>query len=619
MASISLPGVASTDRTVSRPSAKDVVGPVLAAIALVVWFFGVQDADYLAMNDIGLISILPVPVLLAMVTLTLCFLFELHRTPIRTLVALFYVVVLIVMLFGVTALIEPVPRFESAWKHVGVTDYIMRTGEVDPGIDVYFNWPGFFILVGFITEVVGLKSPMSLLSWAPVAFNLLYLGPLLMLFRRGTSDRRLTWLGIWVFYVANWVGQDYLAPQAFGYFIYLTILGILVTWLPGPTFSPEILVERMRRLRLATPRIERLVSWLAVPDLPAPTINRRQQLALAGAIVLLYAAVVPSHQLTPIAILGSVTVLAVANRCSVRLLPLIMLVLVAWWLRNMASAYFASHGTQVAEQVGSVDSSVTSNLGDRLSGSPGHLIVVYLRSTASLIIWGLAGLGFMRRLRNHSQDFTYALLAAAPFPLLALQSYGGEMLLRIYLFALPFMVFFVAALFIPSPTRGYSWLSRLSMSLMVLLLLSSFFFTRYGNERMDVFTPAEVQATTFLYDNAPPGSLLLAGTPKTPWKHRNYEQYKHRALSADVEWDWDADLPTDVALIAASMHGSQYPASYLFITRSQIANDEMFELLPYRLDDIVAAVSASDRFKVIYENEDAIIFVLIPLSPEGWP
>jgi hypothetical protein len=592
---------------------------VIAAVAFVIWVLAVDTADYRQMTDLGLISVLPLPVLLAIAALTLCFLHELTRAPIRTPVALFFVVALIVMLFGVTAMVEPVPRFESAWKHVGVTDYILRTGDVDPRIDVYFNWPGFFILVGLITDLGGFSSPLRLLNWAPVVFNLLYLGPLLMIFRHATSDKRLVWLGVWFFYVANWVGQDYLSPQAFGYFSYLIILAIVITWLPVPTTSPSRILDLLRRCHLSSQTIERFVHWLAPPDLPAAPATRRQQRALALVVVLLYAAVVPSHQLTPFAILGAVTILVICNRCALRFLPVIMALLALGWLRYMASAYLAGHGSQIADQVGAVGTSVGSNVGDRLSGSTGHLVVVYLRSTASLIFWGLAGIGVLQRVRHQHRDFTFALLAAAPFPLLILQSYGGEMLLRIYFFSLPFMAFFVAALFVPAPDVARSRVARVILSIAALLLLTSFFITRYGNERMDAFTPAEVEATTYLYQEAPPGSLLLAGTAKTPWKHRDYERYTHRTLVSDIPWDWNADPAINLAQIEATMNGSQYPAAFLIITRSQIANDDMFHLLPYRLEDMVTVLSESDHFHILYANEDAIIFVLAPPDSEVSP
>lgn len=617
MASSSLLRTATFQRTASRPFGRDVLGPVIAAVAFVIWLLAVQTVDYRQMTDYGLISVLPLPVLLAIAALTLCFLHELTRTPIRTRVAFCFMVALIIMLFGVTAMVEPVPRFESAWKHVGVTDYILRTGDVDPRIDAYFNWPGFFILVGLITDLGGFSSPLRLLDWAPVVFNLLYLGPLLMIFRHATSDNRLVWLGVWFFYVANWVGQDYLAPQAFGYFFYLVILAILVTWFPVPATSPSRVVGVLRRCRLSNPTIERFVQWLAPPDLPAAPATRRQRGVLALVVVVLYAAVVPSHQLTPFAILGAVAALVMCNRCTLRFLPVIMVLMALGWLRYMASAYFAGHGSEVAGQVGAVGASVGSNMSDRLAGSAGHLLVVYLRSTASLIVWGLAFLGGLRRVWNRRRDFSFALLAAAPFPLLLLQSYGGEMLLRIYLFSLPFMAFFVAALFVPAPTVGRSRQTRVSLSVASLLLLTSFFITRYGNERMDYFTPAEVQATAYLYEAAPPGSLLLAGTVKTPWKYRDYERYKYRTLAEDISWDWDADLEVDLAQIEATMKGSQYPAAFLIVTRSQIANDEMFELLPYPLQEMATALSESDHFRVLFANEDAIIFVLAEPASEA--
>jgi hypothetical protein len=619
MASLSLLTAALSRQTAGRTFARDVLGPVIAAVAFVIWFIAVDTVNYRQMTDLGLLSVLPPAVLLAIAALTLCFLHELTRTPIRTPVALFFIVALIIKLFGVTAIVEPVPRFESAWKHVGVTDYILRTGSVDPHIDAYFNWPGFFILIGLITDLGGFNSPLRLIDWAPVVFNLLYLGPLLMIFRHATSDQRLVWLGVWFFYVGNWVGQDYLSPQAFGYFLYLMILAILITWFPVPETSPSRIVGLLRRFRLSSQTIERLIHWLAPPDLPAAPATRRQQRALVAVVVVLYTAVVASHQLTPFAILGAVMILVIFNRCILRFLPIIMALLAFIWLFYMASTYMAGHGGQRAEQIGAVGDSFVKNMSDRLSGSTGHLVVVYLRSTASLIFWGLAGFGVLRRIRHQHRDFTFALLAAAPFPLLLLQSYGGEMLLRIYFFSLPFMAFFVAALFVPAPDVGHSRVAQVTLSITVLLLLTSFFITRYGNERMDAFTPAEVEATTYLYDTAPPDSLLLAGTTKTPWKHRDYERYTHRTLAYDVDWDWDADLTTGLSQIEAAMGGSQYPATFLVITRSQVANDEMFELLPYRLEDIVKALSASDRFQILYANDDAIIFILAPADSEASP
>ena len=393
---------------------------------------------------------------------------------------------------------------------------------------------------------------------------------------------------------------------------------MLITWFSVPATSQSGLLDLARRYHLSNQTLERLVHWLAPPDLPAASATRTQQRALAvvvGAPVCRRRSQPSVDGVTdPVVAVG---MLVVVNRCTLRLLPVVMAVVALGWLRFMASAYLAGHESHIAGQVGDVGTSVGSNIGDRLAGSEGHQVVVYMRSTASLVFWGLAGIGGLRRVKHHRRDFTLALLAAAPFPLLFMQPYGGEMLLRIYLFSLPFMAFFVAALFVPSPTVGRTWLARVITSIAVLLLLSSFFITRYGNERMDAFTPAEVQAVDYLYEQAPSGSLLLAGTAKTPWKYRDYERHSHQTLADSIDWDWSADLVTDLDEIQATMHGSQYTAAYLIITRSQIANDEMFELLPYPLEDMVTALSASDQFQVLYANEDAIIFILTPPESKG--
>ena len=59
-------------------------------------------------------------------------------------------------------------------------------------------------------------------------FNLAYLLPLFVIFRVLALSGRQVWIGLWIFVAGNWVGQDYLAPQAFAYFIYLTIIAVIL-------------------------------------------------------------------------------------------------------------------------------------------------------------------------------------------------------------------------------------------------------------------------------------------------------------------------------------------------------------------------------------------------------
>lgn len=592
------------------------LGPLAVAWAMAIWFIALDEVDLTGMTDVGLISVLPVSIFAAIAALSVSYFVSLRAEPPRAWLMLLHIGALIVMLYGITALIQDVPRFESAWKHVGMTEYILRNGSIDPSIDAYHNWPGFFILTAFLTDIAGFNTAIVFLAWAPVVYNLLYLGPLFMIFSRVSTDARLPWLAVWIFYITNWIGQDYFSPQGFSYFIYLAMLAVLLTWFTVPSGQRHPAVKVATWVRLPIGWIDRLLRWMAPADAPGPPLLRWQRAALMLFLIAAFAAVVPSHQLSPVAMLGSVAALVICNRCTFRTLPVVMAGMILLWLTSKASGYMAGHTEHVAGQVGAVGASVGANMGDRLAGSPGHMVVVYLRTGMAAVLWALAGLGGLRRLRNGHRDFTYAILALTPFPLVVAQPYGGEMLLRVYLFSLPFMAFFAAALFFAAPGVGRTWLTTAMVTLVSLALVGSFFVTRYGNERMDYFTPAEADAVSYLYDVAPSESLLMAGTVKTPWRYRDYEKYRYRTLADHVEYT-TGTADEFVNNVANVMRSDKYPAAFLLITRSQLANDELFHLLPVPLAQIEQALLGSDQFQVVFTNEDAKIFMLTADATTG--
>src|SRR5262249_49015529 len=160
------------------------------------------------------------------------------------------------------------------------------------------------------------------------------------------------------------------------------------------------------------------------------------------------------------------------------------------------------HLSWVTGDIGQTDSIISQNVGSRLSGSPEHELIAELRVLTTGAIWGVAFIGCVRRIRQGYRDTNAILLTIAPFPLLLVQPYGGEMLLRIYLFSLPLMVFFMASLFYTEQaaparqTRGIARVLRLRLASMAhqfassrwksawmtgfsLLLLAGFLFTRY--------------------------------------------------------------------------------------------------------------------------------------------
>jgi hypothetical protein len=270
----------------------------------------------------------------------------------------------------------------------------------------------------------------------------------------------------------------------------------------------------------------------------------------------------------------------------------------------VATPYISGHIEHVSGPVGSVGTNIDANLTERFRGSPGHIFINYVRSGMSLAVWGLAFLGILRRLRNGYRDWALVLVAATPFPLLALQAYGGELLLRIYLYSVPFMAFFGAALFFTSPRVGRRLSAYLLLFATCVLLLAGFLFARYGNERMTYFTANEVAAVEFVYETAEPGSQLVALTGTLPWRYQDYRAYKYTTVPRVTRTQ-------DIEALIGTMADRRYPASYLILTRSQKASGELFiGWPPGTWEQFVDALQESGRFRPVYANLDAAVFVM---------
>ena len=596
----------------------DVQSVLLPLGAFFLWLFSLQAVHVRQMNDLGLVSVLPVANIVALVIITTSFCLLLQRSSLRVPLILLHVGLLIMMLYGVTTLVEEVARFSVVYRHNGYTEFIMRTGTVNPYLDAYFSWPGFFILSAFVTRVAGYHDILSMAAWAPVFFNLLYLAPMYMIFTSATSDRRLVWLGVWFFYFSNWIGQDYFSPQGFDFFMYLVIIAILVTWFkasPSARFQYPAPASggRLRRFSRA------VLAWLTAPDPLAPPSTRKLRIALIVCVLVIFAFVVYSHPLTPFLVIASVTALVVFRRCSLWWLPIVMTLMTVAWIYFMAQVFLSGHSGTVFDGFGQIGNNLSAGVTSHVAGDPEHTFIVRLRILMTILIWGLALFGGIRRLIEGHRDATYVLLALAPFPLIVVQSYGGEVFLRIYLFALPLMAFFAAALFYPSSPRGRSHRASASLIAMSLLLLGGFLFTRYGNERMDYKTNQELAGLRYLYSVATPGSMLVQAWDGAPWEFQGFDTYDHYTLS-DTQSLVDAVDRGDVNTLTQFIEQMKRKGAnaYVFFARSDEATFEADTQQPQgTLIRFVNDLQASGEFKLVYANQDAEVLQFIGETTGG--
>ncbi|MEA2359685.1 MAG: hypothetical protein QOI62_2945 [Solirubrobacteraceae bacterium] len=576
------PAVLTHARTASatgRRSLRPLAIALPEAAALALWIVSLQDLDLRSMTSVGLVSVLPVGAFVALALLGTSFCLTLRRARPAWGLLVLQVLVLVFMLYALPALVEGEPRFAVTWRHIGVMQAILDTGHLDPGRSAYFNWPGFFALAGLAVRAAGLHGLLDVANWAPLAFELAYLGPLMLILRALTDDRRLRWLAIWIFYLGNWIGQDYLSPQAFAFLLYLAVLAVLLTWLR--------------------------------PRARGDTSPSGARAGLVAIVLVLFAAMVPSHQLTPFALLSAVTALVVARRCSARGLPVAMSVVLGAFLSYLAVGYLSGHTQQLFGEVGQLDSTVSQNVAGRLRGDAGHLLVTHLRLGVTAGLWTLAVAGALLRRRAGHRDAAPALLLLAPFPLAVLQPYGGEILLRVFLFSLPFTAFFAAAV-----------LRRVPIGVTIaatLTLLGGFMVTRYGNERMDWFSGGEVAAVQRLEAVAPPGSTLMAWSGSLPWESRGYALHRFRLVVSSPAWPQIVGLPpggpAQLGVLARLMH-SQPGGAYLVLTRSQKAEVDLTGLGPRgSLDRVDAGLRGSRSFRLLYANGDGSVYALAGKAP----
>lgn len=499
------------------------------------------------------------------------------------------------LIYGSTVGSETMPRFATAWVHAGFTNEILTSGQVTTGVDARFSWPGFFSSAGVFASAVGV-APVGLLKWVPLCIGLAYLLPLALLFRSLHTSARVRWTGLWIFSVLNWVGQDYFAPQSFAYLLHLISLSVVTAVFLGGT-----------RVRFARWRLPAWVKPLAalLSERPPGADGRhshRQLTFLVVALVAISMAIAMSHQLTPFMLGSTLALLGAAGMMRLKLLPVTIVMITFAWLCYGAEDYWIGHLDTIFGSAGQVTSVVNSGVGSRLRGSSVHQTVVNLRIASAASIWLLAGVGFLVAVRRRKQGLIIGMIAGAPFLMLAVQAYGGEGVLRIYLFSLPGTALLAAeaAVMLASTRRAMI----APATCIALLILPTSLVARYGNESYERVTPDEARAIAAVYDLAPIGSTLVSLSPNLTWRYGGLTQYNYAPSALDEFAIRRVDL-------IISMMANNPKGAYLVITNGQLVYGEQVYGLPVGWGATMQRdIAASRRFAIVYENADATIYKL---------
>jgi hypothetical protein len=285
------------------------------------------------------------------------------------------------------------------------------------------------------------------------------------------------------------------------------------------------------------------------------------------------------------------------------------------WMFTGARSYVINQGSTITGQVGKLGSNVNSNISDVGRLSQAQQLVADMGRLVVVALAVLAVIGFLRRVASGHWDLEVAFLCAAPASIFFGGSYGGEAVFRVFLFALPFGAFLAAGAFYATPASRARWWKSFGIIVVSCVLVAGFGFGYFGQERWFRFTPSEVRAAELVFGNAPPNSLLIEGTQTFPSGFEHQEYFTYVSIADEPPESRNGVLRTPADTLYTWMSDAKYSDAYLLITRSMIAESDQTGLMPKgSLQRIEQALLRSDRFDVLYHDDDAIVLT-VPRTP----
>ncbi|MEV6725750.1 hypothetical protein AB0M94_33000 [Streptomyces xanthochromogenes] len=583
--------------------------PLVLATAL--WAYSLPGIDFRHMDDWGLIDRLPAAFYLSLAVLTGGFVVSLRRAGTAPWWPGLYSVALLFALKAPTSILYDSVRYPWASKHDAVVNHLLANQELRPGVPLsgnmaaYDQWPGFFTLNAGLVRAFGVDTAASYLNWAPLFYGVVLIPVLVLIYRTFAEDWRLVWTGVWIFEVANWVGQDYFSPQGMALILDLAVLAVVFRHFVRPGAAGEL----RSRANLDP----------AAASVPPPTTGRQRAVCVA-ILAPLIAAINFTHQLTPVMLCVALFALNLTRRYRNPGLLAVTAVIMLIWDVTMGRPLFVETLSSLKESVGNLLNNSRAGYAGELTGS-GPVLQGRADIVMVLVVAVLAAIAVVLRRKLVKSALPLLLVSVAPVPLFAVNDYGGEMLFRVYLFGLPGAAFFAAAALVPAAAgQGGGRISPLvrrrvaavALPVVLVLLVAGFVPAYYGKERMYYTPPAETAMVTRVLDSAPKGSMILAVTGSFPQALHRYDQLEHWYVAEQEEPQNAIMLRDPVGYLEPQLPRDGRPV-YFILTRTQDVYTAGEGLLPPGgFAELRSKLEASPRFRVIERSPYGVVLQYVP-------
>ena len=502
------PGPAQrSDVRSSRLHASDLLVPA----SIVLWAYGLRQTHAHSSQPFGLITSLPAEFYAGLLLLVISAVLELRqREPSQWRLAV-HAVVLVVMLFATAPIVYSAGRYAWLYKTIGVVQYVNAHGRLNDQIDIYQNWPGFFAIAAWFGKIAGVASPLSYAKWAQLVFELAALPLLYLIYDALGLPVRQRWVALMAYTASNWIGQDYYSPQALGTILSLGVMALAMRWLyiekPPRRWRGQRAHHRWRRF------------WTFPQEIGVP-----RGVLVCCTIMFVYFVLSMTHQLSPYMVAVQLGALAFTGRLRPGWLPVVLLGIAAGYL--LPHYGFVNSHFGLLSSLGSFFKNVKPPSLATAAISAQEKVIAHCAEALSLGVWGLAVLGAWFRRRAGRDALGLLLLAFSPVLLLALQAYGQEGILRLYLFSLPWSAALAACALLPLPVADQPKTHRVHdrardlgqgrnlgavrVFTALIVMIGLFFPAFFGGDAYNVMPVTEVTTVTSFLQNAPAGTIYAA-------------------------------------------------------------------------------------------------------------
>jgi hypothetical protein len=259
-------------------------------------------------------------------------------------------------------------------------------------------------------------------------------------------------------------------------------------------------------------------------------------------------------------------------------LPFIAALLVVGWVSWGAESYWVGHFGVLTGGVGAVGSNVQSGLTDRIHGADlQRSIVLALRIGFTGIVFAAALTSAYSQWRDRRTPWLPAALLLAPIPVVALQAYGGELLLRLFLFSVPFASILIAGWWDEDRLAGRLSARRFRRSRVALVVVAClatpplFIVARYGNESYEQTFPGDLAVVDQFYRVVPHHSLVLLPGTSSPYRVGPFSEYR---------WVVSIPLYRQPRRVPHLLAQAGVTDAYVLVTRSSIAEAHYADSAP---------------------------------------